>query len=239
MPVGAALPDGEKTLTAPAAAKPCSAISAGAAVHFAGLATFVMQASESVISVCFNSSLLKYGGDMAVGAMTILSSVMQFALLPLQGIAQGSQPITSYNYGAVRNADRVRATFRKLLVGCACCIRRRCGALSCWPRRVRAMFSTGRGCWPSRPAPCASTARCFSSACRSPARLLLSPSATPRAVLPKFFAGGAAQPRRYTWLNRGRHAIAVTCTAFPVCMGSSKGAAPKLEQPASVQEKET
>ena len=51
-----------------------------------GLAPFIMQASESVISVCFNSSLLRYGGDMAVGAMTILTSVMQFALLPLQGL---------------------------------------------------------------------------------------------------------------------------------------------------------
>ena len=65
-----------------------------------GASMFVMQASESVISVCFNSSLLKYGGDIAVGAMTILTSVMQFAMLPLQGIAQGAQPITSYNYGA-------------------------------------------------------------------------------------------------------------------------------------------
>ena len=79
-----------------------------------GLATFTMQASESVISVCFNSSLLKYGGDLAVGAMTILSSVMQFALLPLQGIAQGSQPITSYNFGA-GNRERVSRTFRLLL----------------------------------------------------------------------------------------------------------------------------
>ena len=57
-----------------------------------GASMFVMQASESVISVCFNSSLLKYGGDIAVGAMTILTSVMQFAMLPLQGIAQGAQP---------------------------------------------------------------------------------------------------------------------------------------------------
>ena len=65
-----------------------------------GTAAFIMQASESVISVCFNASLLKYGGDLAVGAMTILSSVMQFAMLPLQGIAQGAQPISSYNYGA-------------------------------------------------------------------------------------------------------------------------------------------
>ena len=73
-----------------------------------------MQASESVISVCFNASLLKYGGDLAVGAMTILSSVMQFAMLPLQGIAQGAQPISSYNYGA-GNAQRVRQTFWLLL----------------------------------------------------------------------------------------------------------------------------
>ena len=76
-----------------------------------------MQSSESVISVCFNSSLLKYGGDMAVGAMTILTSVMQFAMLPMQGIAQGAQPILSYNFGA-RNADRVKKTFRLLLTAC-------------------------------------------------------------------------------------------------------------------------
>jgi len=80
-----------------------------------GLAPFIMQASESIIIVCFNSSLLKYGGDIAVGAMTILSSVMQFAMLPLQGLAQGSQPIISYNYGA-RNAKRVKDTFKLLLI---------------------------------------------------------------------------------------------------------------------------
>ena len=82
-----------------------------------GTATFIMQASESVISVCFNSSLLAYGGDIAVGAMTILTSVMQFALLPTQGIAQGAQPILSYNYGA-KNADRVRKTYKILLTVC-------------------------------------------------------------------------------------------------------------------------
>ena len=82
-----------------------------------GLATFIMQASESVVTVCFNSSLLHYGGDIAVGAMAILTSVMQFAMLPLQGIAQGSQPIASYNYGA-KNADRVKKTFRLLVITC-------------------------------------------------------------------------------------------------------------------------
>ena len=79
-----------------------------------GAASFIMQASESVISVCFNTSLLKYGGDIAVGAMTILTSVMQFAMLPLQGLAQGAQPVLSYNYGA-KNAARVKQAFRLLL----------------------------------------------------------------------------------------------------------------------------
>lgn len=82
-----------------------------------GAATFIMQSSESVISVCFNSSLLRYGGDIAVGAMTILTSVMQFALLPLQGIAQGAQPILSFNYGA-KNTVRVKKTFSILLITC-------------------------------------------------------------------------------------------------------------------------
>ena len=70
-----------------------------------------MQASESVISVCFNTSLLKYGGDLAVGAMTILTSVMQFAIFAAQGLAQGAQPIISYNYGA-GNSNRVRRAYR-------------------------------------------------------------------------------------------------------------------------------
>lgn len=79
-----------------------------------GVSTFIMQASESVISVCFNASLQKYGGDIAVGAMTILTSVMQFAMLPLQGLGQGAQPIISYNYGA-GSSKRVKDAFKLLL----------------------------------------------------------------------------------------------------------------------------
>ena len=79
-----------------------------------GLAPFIMQASESVITVAFNSSLLKYGGDVAVGAMTIFASVMQLALMPLQGLAQGAQPITGYNLGA-RNPERIKQVFKILL----------------------------------------------------------------------------------------------------------------------------
>ena len=82
-----------------------------------GVAPFLMQATESVLVLCFNSSLLRYGGDLAVGAMTILSSVMQFAMLPLQGITQGGQPIISYNYGA-KLSDRVKRAFRLQTLAC-------------------------------------------------------------------------------------------------------------------------
>ena len=82
-----------------------------------GLSPFVMQSSESVLMVCFNSSLLTYGGDIAVGAMAILSSVMQMVSLPLQGITQGAQPITSYNFGA-GNVERVKKVFKLLLTSC-------------------------------------------------------------------------------------------------------------------------
>lgn len=82
-----------------------------------GLSPFIMQSTESLIAVCFNSSLLKYGGDLAVGAMTVLTSMMQFAMMPLQGLTQGCQPIISYNFGA-RNARRVKDAFACLLKSC-------------------------------------------------------------------------------------------------------------------------
>ena len=82
-----------------------------------GLSPFIMQSTESLIAVCFNSSLLKYGGDLAVGSMTVLTSIMQFAMMPLQGLTQGAQPIISFNFGA-RSAKRVREAFRCLLTAC-------------------------------------------------------------------------------------------------------------------------
>ena len=82
-----------------------------------GLSPFVMQLTESVISICFNTQLQIYGGDITVGAMTILTSVMQFAMLPLQGLTQGAQPITSFNFGAGK-MDRVVKAFRILLISC-------------------------------------------------------------------------------------------------------------------------
>ena len=82
-----------------------------------GVAPFIMQYTESVLNICFNTSLLKYGGDVAVGAMTILSSVMQMSMLPIQGLTQGAQPIIGFNYGA-KKMDRVKKTFRLLFVSC-------------------------------------------------------------------------------------------------------------------------
>lgn len=83
-----------------------------------GISPFIMQSTESLLSVCFNTSLQKYGGDIAVGAMTILASVMQFSMMPLQGLSQGMQPIVSFNYGA-KNMERVRKAF---LLTLACCL---------------------------------------------------------------------------------------------------------------------
>lgn len=76
-----------------------------------GVSPFIMQSTESLIQVVFNTSLSKYGGDQYIGAMVILVSLMQFILLPLQGLAQGAQPIIGYNYGA-RNLTRVKSAIK-------------------------------------------------------------------------------------------------------------------------------
>lgn len=82
-----------------------------------GVSPFIMSATESVLNIAFNMSLSKYGGDVAVGAMTILSSISQLQFMPVQGLAQGAQPITSYNYGA-GNTERVKKTYRLLTLCC-------------------------------------------------------------------------------------------------------------------------
>ena len=75
-----------------------------------GISSFVMISTESLLSISFTSSLARYGGDVAVGAMTIITSVNQLITMPLQGICQGGQPIISYNFGA-GNKDRVKKAF--------------------------------------------------------------------------------------------------------------------------------
>ena len=74
-----------------------------------GISPFIMQSTESLLTICFNTSLQKYGGDLAVGAMTILTSIMQFSMLPILGLTQGAQAIISFNYGA-KQKQRVKKT---------------------------------------------------------------------------------------------------------------------------------
>lgn len=82
-----------------------------------GVSPFIMQGTESLVLISLNTQLSKYGGDLAIGAMTIMSSIMQIILLPLMGLSQGAQPIISYNYGA-KNVDRVKSTFKLQLICC-------------------------------------------------------------------------------------------------------------------------
>lgn len=79
-----------------------------------GVAPFIMQSTESLVTVVLNTGMQTYGGDLYVGTITIMQSIMQMIVLPTQGITQGTQPIMSYNYGA-GNYLRVRQTFKRLL----------------------------------------------------------------------------------------------------------------------------
>ncbi|SDP37197.1 MATE family efflux transporter [Clostridium gasigenes] len=82
-----------------------------------GISPFIMQSTESLVLISLNNKLMMYGGDLAVGAMTIMSSIMQIVTLPIVGLAQGAQPIMSYNFGA-KKIERVKKTF-KILFTCA------------------------------------------------------------------------------------------------------------------------
>lgn len=82
-----------------------------------GVSPFIMQGTESLVLISLNSKLQMYGGDLAVGAMTIMSSIMQIVMLPNVGLTQGAQPIISYNYGA-KNIDRVKKTFKLTFIMC-------------------------------------------------------------------------------------------------------------------------
>lgn len=82
-----------------------------------GVSPFIMQSTESIVIISLNNQLLRYGGDLAVSAMTIMSSIMQFINMPMMGLVQGAQPIISYNFGA-KNYDRVKKTFKLLFTVC-------------------------------------------------------------------------------------------------------------------------
>lgn len=129
----------------PEIVKPCLAL---------GVSAFVMCSTESLLSVSFTSSLSHYGGDLAVGAMTILNSVSQLISMPLQGICQGGQPIISYNYGA-NNAERVRKAFFTQFKVCITFSISFWVILMCLPRFFVTIFTGDSelvryGCWTIR-----------------------------------------------------------------------------------------
>ena len=105
-----------------------------------GISPALMQLTENMVAISFNTSLQKYGGDIAVASMSILSSVMQFVMLLLPGLVQGAQPLLSYNLGA-KNIRRVKKTFRLLLI---CCVS---GSFLIWlicmisPKTVSSIFT--------------------------------------------------------------------------------------------------
>lgn len=106
-----------------------------------GISPFIMQATESLVIISMNNNLAKYGGDLAIGAMTIMSSVMQIILLPMMGLTQGAQPIISFNYGADK-LDRVRKTFKLLLVSCLVYTTIMWGAIIIFPQVFVSIFNS-------------------------------------------------------------------------------------------------
>lgn len=105
-----------------------------------GVSPFIMQATESLVLISQNNQLSKYGGDIAVSSMAIMSSVMQIILLPLMGISQGAQPILSFNYGA-NNIKRVKKTFKLLLISCLTYTFIMCTLVMVWPQIFVNMFN--------------------------------------------------------------------------------------------------
>lgn len=106
-----------------------------------GISPFIMQATESLVIISMNNNLAKYGGDLAIGAMTIMSSVMQIILLPMMGLTQGAQPIISFNYGADK-LDRVRKTFKLLLMSCLIYTIVMWGAIMVFPQVFVSIFNS-------------------------------------------------------------------------------------------------
>lgn len=105
-----------------------------------GVAPFIMQSTECLVQLTFNTGMQKYGNDYYVGAMTILFSVTQMLFLPIQGLAQGATPIISYNFGA-RNTDRVRNAFKLMFLASVCFSFCATGVILLFPRPFISLFS--------------------------------------------------------------------------------------------------
>lgn len=82
-----------------------------------GMAPFCMQVAGSAVQVIANKALMQHGGDLAIGAMAVITSVCSIFIMPIFGLNQGAQPIIGYNYGA-KKYDRVKKTYAYGLIAC-------------------------------------------------------------------------------------------------------------------------
>lgn len=119
-----------------------------------GVSPFIMQATESLVLISLNTQLMKFGGDLAVSAMTIMSSIMQIITLPIIGLCQGGQPIVSYNFGA-KSLERVKKAFRLVLITSLSFTTVICGALLIKPEMFVRIFNNDPAlmkitCWSIR-----------------------------------------------------------------------------------------
>lgn len=105
-----------------------------------GLAPFIMQSTEAVINMAFNSSLQKYGGDIAVGTMTVATTVMQIIWMPAQGIGMGAQPIISFNYGA-KNPDRCIKACKAMLIASGAYLLTFWSIVQLFPKVIMSIFN--------------------------------------------------------------------------------------------------
>lgn len=154
-----------------------------------GVSPFVMQGTESLINISFNTSLYKYGGDIAVSAMTILGSVMQMVFLPLNGLTQGAQPIVSYNFGA-GNIERVKKTFKLLFISCFLYVTVCWGAVMLFPQVFVKVFNN------------------------SSAELLETASWAMRVYMAGTFAMGAQMACQQTFLALGQAKVSLFFACF-------------------------
>lgn len=112
-----------------------------AAIASLGVSPFIMQSTESLVQITLNRGMLQYGGDLYVGTMTIIISVCQLFSTPVSGYTNGMQPLMSFNYGACK-MDRVRRTFKLLLVSTLCITHAATLLTICFPRAFIRMFTS-------------------------------------------------------------------------------------------------
>ena len=147
-----------------------------------GISTFVMLSTESLLSISFSSSLARYGGDVAVGAMTVITSASQLCTMPISGICQGGQPVMSFNFGAGKK-DRVKQAFRFQLTLCLGYTTIFWLLMMLVPGAVAGIFTSDASLIDYTPGPCASTWRASSPLVfRSPASRALWRWVRPRSA---------------------------------------------------------